>query len=112
MRCGLSDAWAFSTRGHEFRDLSGKVKGASVSIEKEIRQRLEIAFQPSRLEVVNDSHRHAGHSGDDGSGESHFSVLIRSEALASQSRVARHRAVHKALGEITTRVHALAIDAG
>lgn len=83
-----------------------------MSVEQEIRQRLEIAFQPSRLEVVNDSHRHAGHGGDDGSGESHFAVLIRAEALAALSRVARHRAVHQALGDINTRVHALAIDAG
>ncbi|NEY91313.1 BolA family protein [Tabrizicola oligotrophica] len=81
-------------------------------IESEIRQRLELAFQPTRLEVVNESHRHAGHAGDDGSGESHFAVLIRAETLAAMGRVARHRAVHKALGDVTTRVHALAIDAG
>jgi len=83
-----------------------------MGIESEIRQRLVAAFQPARLEVVNESHRHAGHAGDDGSGESHFAVLIRAEALAAMSRVARHRAVHKALGDITARVHALAIDAG
>ena len=81
-------------------------------IEDEIRAKLEKAFATTRLEVVNDSHRHAGHGGDDGSGESHFTVLIRSEALAALSRVARHRAVHAALGDLTVRVHALAIDAG
>ncbi len=81
-------------------------------IEDEIRQRLELAFAPSRLEVVNESHRHAGHAGDDGTGESHFALVIRAEGLAGLSRVARHRAVHKALGDLTTRVHALAIDAG
>lgn len=83
-----------------------------MTIEREIRQRLDAAFATTRLEVVNDSHRHAGHSGDDGSGESHFSVVIRAEALASMGRVARHRAVHAALGDLTSRVHALAIDAG
>lgn len=83
-----------------------------MQLENEIRQRLEAAFQPSRLEVVNESHRHAGHAGDDGSGESHFAVTIRAEALAPLGRVARHRAVHRALGDVTTRVHALAIDAG
>lgn len=83
-----------------------------MQLESEIRQRLEAAFQPSRLEVVNESHRHAGHVGDDGSGESHFAVTIRAEALAGLGRVARHRAVHRALGDVTTRVHALAIDAG
>ena len=82
-----------------------------MGIESEIRQRLEAAFAPARLEVVNESHRHAGHAGDDGTGESHFAVLIRAEALAPLSRLARHRAVHQALGDITTRVHALAIDA-
>ncbi len=83
-----------------------------MAVESEIRQRLEATFAPSRLEVVNESHRHAGHAGDDGSGESHFTVLIRAEALAPLSRVARHRAVNKALGDLTARVHALAIDAG
>ena len=83
-----------------------------MAVESEIRQRLEATFAPSRLEVVNESHRHAGHAGDDGSGESHFTVLIRAEALAPLSRVARHRAVNKALGDLTGRVHALAIDAG
>lgn len=83
-----------------------------MTLEQEIRERLALAFAPARLEVVNESHRHAGHSGDDGSGESHFAVLIRSEALAAMGRVARHRAVQKALGDINTRVHALALDAG
>lgn len=83
-----------------------------MGIEAEIRQRLAEVFQPTRLEVVNESHRHAGHAGDDGTGESHFAVVIRAEALAPLTRVARHRAVHKALGDLTTRVHAMAIDAG
>lgn len=83
-----------------------------MSIEEEIRDRLQAAFQPSRLEVVNESHKHAGHSGDDGTGESHFAILIRADALTALGRVARHRAVHKALGDLTTRVHAMAIDAG
>lgn len=82
-----------------------------MAIADEIRQRLVTAFQPTELQVVNESHRHAGHAGDDGSGESHFAVKIRAAALAPLSRVARHRAVHQALGDVTTRVHALAIDA-
>lgn len=83
-----------------------------MSIQTEIRDRLEAAFAPDRLEVVNESSRHAGHAGDDGSGESHFAVLIRSPALAQLSRLERHRAVQRALGEINTRVHALALDIG
>ncbi|MBL9056231.1 MAG: BolA family transcriptional regulator [Rhodobacteraceae bacterium] len=82
-----------------------------MNIESEMRHRLTAAFAPERLEVVNESHRHAGHSGDDGSGESHFAVLIRAPALAPLGRVARHRAVHQALGDLVGRIHALAIDA-
>ena len=78
----------------------------------EIRARLMAAFAPDVLEVANDSHRHAGHAGDDGTGESHFRVTIRATALAPMGRVARHRAVHAALGDLTTRVHALALDIG
>ena len=83
-----------------------------MGIESEIRQRLDAAFQPTRLEVVNESHRHAGHAGDDGSGESHFRVTIRAAAFAPMGRVERHRAVHRALGDLTARIHALALDIG
>ena len=78
----------------------------------EIREKLNQAFAPTTLEVVNESHKHAGHAGDDGTGESHFAVKLRSEALAAMSRVARHRAVQAALGDINQRVHALALDIG
>ena len=83
-----------------------------MAVKDEIETRLTAAFAPSVLEVVNESHKHAGHAGDDGSGESHFAVLIRAEALAGLSRVARHRAVHAALGDLTRRIHALALDIG
>jgi BolA family transcriptional regulator, general stress-responsive regulator len=83
-----------------------------MQVADEIRKRLADAFAPTRLEVQNDSARHAGHAGDDGTGESHFSVLIRADALAPLSRIARHRAIHAALGDLTQRVHALALDAG
>ncbi len=74
---------------------------------------LEAAFQPRALEVINESSRHqGGHAGDDGSGESHFRVVIAAEAFAGQSRVARHRMVHKALGgaELTAAIHALSLE--
>jgi BolA family transcriptional regulator, general stress-responsive regulator len=83
-----------------------------MAVKDEIEARLKAAFAPERLEVVNDSHRHAGHSGDDGTGESHFSILIRSQVLAPMARVARHRAVHAALGDLNQRVHAIALDLG
>ncbi|MDP3906964.1 BolA family transcriptional regulator [Novosphingobium sp.] len=70
------------------------------------------AFQPTHLAVINDSARHHGHSGDDGSGESHFTLEIESAAFAGQSRLARQRMVNAALGDIPgQRVHALAIKA-
>jgi BolA protein len=83
-----------------------------MAVEDELRARLTAAFAPDRLEIVNDSHRHAGHAGDDGSGESHFRVLLRSAALAPLTRVERHRAVHRALGDLHARIHALALDLG
>ena len=83
-----------------------------MNVQDEITARLRAAFAPARLEVVNESHRHAGHAGDDGSGESHFRILVRAPALASMGRVERHRAVHAALGDLTARVHALALDLG
>jgi BolA family transcriptional regulator, general stress-responsive regulator len=83
-----------------------------MTAEQDLRTRLTAAFAPDRLEITNDSARHAGHSGDDGTGESHFSVLIRAQTLAAMPRVARHRAVHAALGDLNTRIHALALDIG
>lgn len=83
-----------------------------MAVKDEIEARLSAAFTPERLEVVNESHRHAGHSGDDGSGESHFKILIRAAAFQPMTRVARHRAVHQALGDLNTRVHAIALDIG
>jgi len=82
-----------------------------MSIDAEIRAKLQAAFAPAALEIVNESHQHAGHGGHDGSGDSHFRVRIVAPAFADMSRVQRHRAVHKALGpEITARIHALALE--
>lgn len=78
----------------------------------EITQRLTAAFAPVRLDVINDSSGHAGHMGDDGTGESHFTVVIESAAFAGVNRVMRQRMVNQALGDIPgQRVHALAIRA-
>ena len=83
-----------------------------MTVKDEIETRLTAAFAPSELVVTNESHKHAGHAGDDGSGASHFHILIRSAALAAMPRVARHRAVQKALGDLNQRVHAIALDIG
>jgi BolA family transcriptional regulator, general stress-responsive regulator len=77
----------------------------------EIERRLAAALSPSRLEVRNDSARHRGHAGDDGSGESHFTVTIVAATFAGQSRVQRQRGVYVALGDLMPRIHALAIAA-
>ena len=83
-----------------------------MGIADEMRARLEAAFAPEVLEIVNDSGRHKGHAGDDGSGESHFSVRIRAPQLAEMGRVQRHRAVNQALGDLVPRFQALALDVG
>lgn len=78
----------------------------------EIERLLEAAFAPTRLAVINDSGRHRGHAGDDGSGESHFTVEIESTAFTGVSRLERQRMVNRALGDIPgQRVHALAVRA-
>ena len=82
------------------------------TVQQEMEELLRDAFSPTRLEVINDSASHAGHSGDDGSGESHFTVVIEAPAFADMSRIERQRAVNKVLGDIPgERVHALAIQA-
>lgn len=79
---------------------------------KEITERLTAAFAPTALAVINDSASHHGHSGDDGSGESHFTVEIEAAAFAGVNRLQRQRMVNAALGDIPgQRVHALAIKA-
>lgn len=79
---------------------------------QEIERLLTAEFAPTRLAVINDSASHHGHSGDDGSGESHFTVEIESAAFAGVSRLQRQRLVNAALGDIPgQRVHALAIKA-
>lgn len=82
-----------------------------MSVRQEIHDKLTAAFRPSALEVVDDSESHRGHAGYQDGGESHFNVMIRAETLGAMNRVARHRAVHKALGaDLVGRIHALALD--
>ena len=81
-----------------------------------IRQKLTIAFAPQSLEVVDESHRHAGHAGatrDDGSqGETHFHVRLVSAAFDRVSRVERQRRVYAVLAdELKGPVHALSVSA-
>ena len=83
-----------------------------MSIEKEMETLLRGAFAPTKLQIQNDSAQHSGHSGDDGSGESHFTIVIESAHFDGVSRLNRQRMVNGALGDIPgDRVHALAIKA-
>jgi BolA protein len=83
-----------------------------MSAEQKIRENLMVALEPTRLDVVNESHLHAGHRSSPGTGESHFRVLVVSKRFAGKSRVERHRMVNEALTDaFKGGVHALAIKA-
>jgi BolA protein len=83
-----------------------------MSLQARMREKLMIALNPTRLDVVNESHLHAGHSSSPGTGESHFRVLVVSDAFSTKSRVERHRIVNDVLrDELRDGVHALAIKA-
>jgi len=90
-----------------------------MSIQHTIQSKLQQALAPQRLEVINESHQHAGHhhveSGHhatfDGTGETHFRVRIVAETFAGMSRVDRHRTVNELLDEeLKAGLHALAIE--
>lgn len=81
-----------------------------MSVADTLRQKLTAALAPTRLDIVDDSNRHHGHSGAHPSGESHFNVEIVSAAFAGKSRVERQRMVYGILAEeLKERVHALAL---
>lgn len=86
-------------------------------IARKIREKLTQALSPDRLEIEDDSWRHAGHHHEGGmdakpGGESHFNLIIVAEAFEGQSRVQRQRAVNAVLrDELAGPVHALSIQA-
>ena len=74
----------------------------------QIAQALRTAFPQARIAVTDESEGHRGHAGWREGGETHFHVALSDAGLASQSRIARHRAVHAALGPaLLARIHAL-----
>lgn len=82
-----------------------------MAVAGEMAARLQAAFTPTRLEIADESEAHRGHAGWREGGETHFRILIAAPAFAGMSRIARHRAVHAALGpDIVGRIHALALD--
>jgi len=81
-----------------------------MSIADSIRSKLTQALSPTRLEIIDDSHRHAGHAGARAGGETHFPVEIVTQAFAGKSRLERQRMVYGLLqAEMQDRVHALAL---
>jgi BolA protein len=84
----------------------------STPLANEIHARLTDALAPSVLHVINTSHHHAGHAGDDGTGESHWMVVVASDRFAGLNRVQRQRLVNQALADLlSSRIHALEIRA-
>ena len=76
-----------------------------------INQKLTQSLSPTSLEIVDDSHKHAGHAGARLEGESHFSVTIVSQAFEGKSRVQRQRLVYQAITEeMKERIHALSLQ--
>jgi BolA protein len=83
-----------------------------MSVAESIEQKLREALSPTLLQVTDDSHQHAGHSGARPGGETHFTVKITANAFAGLNRVAQQRLVYKILAEeMAGPVHALAIEA-
>ena len=81
-----------------------------MQVANQIRDILTEQFAPVELQIIDDSSKHAGHSGADPRGESHFSVLVVSEKFEGQNRVNRQRLVYGALDTLLReRVHALAL---
>ena len=83
-----------------------------MSVKERMTEKLRQAFAPVFLEVIDDSHQHAGHSGARPGGQTHFTVRIAAAAFAGKSRVQQHRAINAVLAEeLAGGVHALAIEA-
>ena len=78
-------------------------------IAEEMKKRLA-ALQPTRIEVIDESESHRGHSGYRDGGESHFRIRMASPVFADMGRLQRHRLVHETLGDIVPRIHALALE--
>lgn len=81
-------------------------------VKDNITEKLTGAFAPQSLEVVDESHKHAGHAGHRPEGETHYRVYIVSESFRGKSRIDRHRMINSTLAaELAGGVHALAIHA-
>jgi BolA family transcriptional regulator, general stress-responsive regulator len=97
------------------RDIDAKMRRPlteAMATRDRIAEKLTKAFVPAHLDVVDESHQHAGHAGHRPGGETHFRVHIVSEVFRGKSRLERHRLVNETLAsELAGGVHALAIEA-
>jgi BolA protein len=96
--------------------MSNKVNNTSIEtvlgpVGQDVEARLGKAFDPTHLKVIDESHKHIGHSGHRPEGETHFKVIIKSGYFDEYSRVSRHQEIYKVLADLMeTRIHALSID--
>jgi BolA protein len=82
-----------------------------MSAEARLREKLMVALEPTRLDIVNESELHAGHRSTPGTGESHFRIMIVSPKFSGATRVTRHRMVNDVIAdELKGRIHALALS--
>ncbi|MCK6418225.1 MAG: BolA family transcriptional regulator [Alphaproteobacteria bacterium] len=82
-----------------------------MTIEKEIQELLEQNFLPTHLSIINESDKHHGHAGDDGSGQTHFKVRIAAQKFKGLKRIEQHKAVMDCLKPLFARgLHALALE--
>lgn len=82
-----------------------------MSLEKIIKEKIEAALNIAELKVINESHLHRGHAGDNGSGESHFKLIVVSPDFDRKSRVERHKIINSILSdELKNKIHALSMD--
>lgn len=81
------------------------------TMQEKMEEKLNSVFHPMYLEVVNESGKHSGHIGDDGSGESHFHVEIVSDEFKNTTVVACHRMIYDCLQKELETIHALSISA-
>lgn len=87
-----------------------KTDEIAISMQGRVEEKLNHMFSPSLLRVINQSHLHAGHSGDDGSGESHFRIEITSDSFDGESRINAQRMIFDCLSEEMKTIHALSIS--
>lgn len=94
------------------QDSSSSGPNRPESLQNRMRAKLEAGLAPERLEIEDQSHLHAGHSGWREGGETHFKIKVASAQFVGKGRVERHRVIYALLkDEIAAGVHALAIDA-